>query len=479
MGIDTLTAPARGASLPEAPPASSRGLLAHLLAPVDAASLAVFRMMFELLVTVEALRYLLFGWVRKYYLLPEFHFKYLYFEWVRPLSPELMYDVFAAMALAGSFLAVGLFYRAAAVVAFLTITYMFLLEQALYLNHIYLFGLLALMLCTMSPHRVWSLDRLMWRWEGPGTVPAWQLWALRAQMGIVYFYGGIAKLNPDWLRCEPVRTWLQARASLPVVGPLLTQEWMAWFISYGGLLFDLLVIPLLLWRRTRWLALAAAVFFHTSNNFFFSIGIFPFLGIASTLLFLEPDWPRRLLACLPGRAAQRTVSPALALPSAPPVLGRPQGMILALAGVYFVVQLLLPLRHRLYPGDVAWTEEGHRFAWRMKLRDKSARMEVTVRDPDSGREWRLEHGEHLYPWQAAEAAGRPDMLVQYAHYLRQRYMSTEGLRDAEVYVRSRCRLNFHAEQDLVDSKVNLAGVRRRLWPPAEWILPRRSPQQPT
>lgn len=33
-------------------------------------------------------------------------------------------------------------------------------------------------------------------------------------------------------------------------------------------------------------------------------------------------------------------------------------------------QILYPLRHHLYPGDVTWNELGHRYSWRMKLRDK-------------------------------------------------------------------------------------------------------------
>ena len=32
---------------------------------------------------------------------------------------------------------------------------------------------------------------------GDGSVPAWTVWLLRGQMVLVYFYAGVAKLNPD------------------------------------------------------------------------------------------------------------------------------------------------------------------------------------------------------------------------------------------------------------------------------------------
>src|SRR5690606_10618868 len=94
------------------------------------------------------------------------------------------------------------------------------------------------------------------------TAPAWALWLLRIQVGIPYFYGGLAKLNPDWLRGEPLRDWLLELAEHPLVGPVVSYETVVYFFSYGGLLFDLLVVPALLWRKTRPFAFALALAFH-------------------------------------------------------------------------------------------------------------------------------------------------------------------------------------------------------------------------
>ena len=40
---------------------------------------------------------------------------------------------------------------------------------------------------------------------------------------------------------------------------------------------------------------------------------------------------------------------------------------MAFLALYIFLQCVIPLRHYLYPGDVNWTLEGDRMAWRMKL----------------------------------------------------------------------------------------------------------------
>ena len=67
---------------------------------------------------------------------------------------------------------------------------------------------------------------------------------------------------------------------------------MVYFYSYGGLLLDLLAVPLLLWRRTRLLTFVALILFHINNAYMFSIGIFPWLMIAATTIYFDPAWPK-------------------------------------------------------------------------------------------------------------------------------------------------------------------------------------------
>src|SRR5439155_3568755 len=119
---------------------------------------------------------------------------------------------------------------------------------------------------------------------------------LRAQMGVVYFFAGVAKIAPDWLHGEPMRAWLKQQIRFPLLARVLHQEWAAYGANYASLAIDLFIVPFLLWRRTRLLAFCVAIIFHLLNAQIFPLDIFPWLAIAATTLFLSPSWPRRIIS---------------------------------------------------------------------------------------------------------------------------------------------------------------------------------------
>ncbi len=431
-------------------------LTAKLGAPLDNASLVFFRLGFGLLMLWNTVRYILDGRVVKYYVKPTFHFKYYGFEWVEPLTSSGMHALFLGMTVLCAFIAVGLFYRVSTALFFLAFTYTFLLEEARYLNHYYLVCLLSLLLVFMPANGALSVDALLWPRRRRRHTPAWTVWLLRAQLGIVYFFGGIAKLNWDWLRARPMAEWLAARPdTVPLIGVLFTQEWMGYVFAYGGLLFDLLVVWFLLWRKTRPYAFAVAVLFHLTNARLFQIGVFPWMMIAATTIFFEPDWPRRFLGLEPASATSA-------------VVGRRPRWLFVLA-IYLLIQVLLPLRHLLYPGVVSWTEEGHAFAWHMKLRDKEAKVTLVLRDPVDRRIVVIDPGQELVDWQYDKMAGRPDMILQYAHHVARREAQAAG-HEVEVRARTSVSLNGRPHQPIIDPEVDLATQPRSLRP-ARWILP--------
>lgn len=443
----------------------SRSLAAGLFVPVDGASLACFRAAFGAIMAWEVARYFGHGWIAANYIRPTFHFTYYGFGWMSPWPGDGMYVHFAALGILAVCIMLGLFYRWAAALFFLGFAHVFLIDQAYYLNHFYLIVLLSLLLAVIPAHRVLSLDAARRPEPRASAVPVWALWLLRAQVAIPYFYGGLAKLNADWLRGEPIRAWLAERTEIPLIGPLLTHEWAPLLFAYGGLLFDLLVVPLLLWRPSRAYAFGAALVFHGLNAILFQIGVFPWLMLAATTLFLPPDWPRHL---------------GLKLGDPPPqasAQARPQGpsqlVTFVALGTYLAVQALVPLRHLVYPGDVNWTEEGHRFSWHMKLRDKEAEGVFFVKDAPE-RPWRpVQPREHLSPRQAAKMLATPDMILQYAHHLAA-LARREGYEAVLVRARVSASLNSRRPQLLVDPSVDLAGQPRTL-EAAGWILPLREP----
>ena len=416
--------------------------------PVDAASLAVFRMAFGLLMFFESVVYLTNGWVRELYGSPEFHFTFPGFDWVRPWPGDGMTVAFVVMAAASLMMALGLFYRMAAVVVFLVLTHVFLIDAAEYLNHLYLICLIAFLLVFAPAHRIWSLDAMRRPEPRVRTIPMAWIWLLRIQIGIPYFYGGIAKLNGDWLRGEPMRMWLERRSDFPWVGRWFTEEWVVYFFSYGGLILDLAFVPMLLWKRTRLAAYGLVICFNGINAWLFDIGIFPWMMMAASLVFFPPDWPRF------GRGAKRNEETRAKQP-----FGKP---MMAAMAVWVAVQLLIPLRHWLYPGDVAWTEEGHMFSWRMKLRDKQAQeMTFRIRDPESGHEWGIEPGDFLTDRQKVRMAGQPDLIHQFALHLAEEYRKEYGS-ELEVRVNAIVSLNGGKPAALIDPEVNLAAQPRDL-----------------
>src|SRR5688572_32950335 len=146
-----------------------------LLAPVDGASLAAFRVMFGLLLAWEVVRYFHYGWIERYYLQPTFFFTYPLFDFLAPWPGWGMYAHFAVLGLLALCIALGLFYRAAAALFWLAFTYVFLLDKTNYLNHFYLISLLSFLLILVPAHQVASLDRLRRFRSAPETVPYWSL----------------------------------------------------------------------------------------------------------------------------------------------------------------------------------------------------------------------------------------------------------------------------------------------------------------
>jgi hypothetical protein len=429
--------------------------------PVDAASLVAFRIAFGVLMFVEVLRYFFHGWIEQYFIVPIFHFTYFGFGWVRPWAGPGMYIHFAVLGLLALFVAAGIWYRASAALFFLGFTHVFLLEQARYLNHFYLICLLGLLLVFVPAHRAFSVDA----WRRPeirsDVVPGWTINVLRAQIGIPYFYAGIAKLNADWLSGNPLRGWLATATDFPVFGPLFVYEAVVMLFAFGALLFDLLVVPLLLWHRTRPAAFGLAVLFHAMNSRLFDIGIFPPLMIAATCVFFPPDWPRRIW-----RRVRRSTAPA-ERPGAVPWWSRSR-RTMAFVVVYLVAQVAVPLRHFLYPGDVNWTEEGHRFSWHMMLREKSGEVEFVGTQVSAGVSFPVDPVDYLTGWQIAAMKLRPDMILQFCHLVADDLSRTVG--PVEIRVKSSLSLNGRPAQWLIDPSVNLAAQPRTLWP-APWIVP--------
>ncbi|MCB9752911.1 MAG: HTTM domain-containing protein [Myxococcales bacterium] len=435
-------------------------LRAALLRPVDIASLVTFRALFGALMLISVLRFWARGWIAELYVEPAFHFTYWGFDWVRPWPGAGMYAHFAALAGLALCVALGLRYRVAMVGFFLAFTYVELLEKAAYLNHYYFISALSLLMIAPPAAGALSLDARRDPTRRRAHAPAFMLWALRLQVALVYVYAGVAKLNADWLGCAlPLSIWLKAHTAIPLVGPWLGADALAYAMSLAGAAFDL-TIPLLLLLlpgRLKLAAYACALGFHTITGLLFPIGMFPWIMSACALLLLPPDWPR----ALPPLA--RALPPPT--PATPEPLTPARRVLIAALALHLAIQLLLPWRHLLYPGDVAWNEEGGRFAWRVMLVEKVGSVTLRLRDPVSGRRWTVHPEDHLTPLQAKEMSVQPDMILAFARWVAARHGAP-----VEVRADALVTMNGRPAARLVDPARDLARERDTLRP-KPWILP--------
>lgn len=437
---------------------------------VSGDSVAVFRILFGSLVAIGALRFLARGWVDALYLDPANHLTYVGLDWVQPLPGPFMHLVLVAVAACGLCIAIGWHTRIAAVLFTVGFTYTELIDAALYLNHYWYLILTGVLLSILPVGHRWSLDARAGRIERSATVPIGVLWALRAQLAVVYCFAGIAKLQGDWLlRAEPMSTWLADRTDVVLVGPLLAVPATAHLFSWAGALFDCTIVGWLSWRRSRPWAYAAVVVFHGATALLFQIGLFPWVMILLTPVFFEPDWPGRLARWVTNRrssqpraagscSAERGASSEDRVVAGRrlPRLGR--GVVAALV-LLVVVELALPLRHLALPGDVRWNEAGYYGAWRVMLTEKGGAVTFRVTDRATGHTWEVDPTLVLTDWQAAQAAVRPDLLLATAHLVADHYGGRDGT-PVEVRADAWLSMNGSASSRVVDPALDLASVPR-------------------
>ncbi|MEO0437878.1 MAG: HTTM domain-containing protein [Pseudomonadota bacterium] len=452
-------------------------LAERLFAPKDIAALAVFRMLLGALMCFGALRFIRNGWIERMYVEPDFHFKFWGFEWVAVPSQAWLYALYGGIALTAFMVSIGAFYRVAIIAFWCLFTYAELMDVTTYLNHYYLVSLLSLILCFLSPHRAWSIDA----WRKPelasATLASWQTYWLRYQVGLLYFYAGMAKFEPDWLlHAQPLNIWLPPHSGLPLLGPFLELTWVHYAFSWFAFLFDTTIIGFMLWKRARPYAFVVILVFHYFTHLFFNIGLFPLIMVFSVLVFFEADWPRKIFRFLSLASIVDKQKEPSKVTCSEGLAWRPPSVFYASAIAFFCAfQFLFPLRQWLYPGTVLWHEQGMRFSWRVMVREKSGSLQYRVIYGGERKATLVSPNQYLTEDQYREMAGQPDMVLQLAHHIRDEY-TARGLAPVEVYADSRVSLNGRLAHRMIDPTVDLAQVEDTLRE-AAWITdaPSESP----
>ncbi|MDX2127541.1 MAG: HTTM domain-containing protein [Chloroherpetonaceae bacterium] len=445
---------------------AQRNLLAWLTVPVSSAPFAVFRVLFGFALVFSSIRFIILGWIDDQYISPVFHFSYYGFSWVKPLPPIMLYGLYGLMTLAALLILIGFYYRIATVCFFILFNYFELLDKAYYLNHYYFVSLTVFLLIVIPTHSRLSIDCYLKPERYRVRLPRWNLILLQLQIGCVYFFAGIAKMNADWLfDALPLRIWLPAHNDLPLVGSIFSYVETAFVFSWAGMLFDTLIVFFLLWKRTQFFAYATVVLFHSITGLLFPIGLFPLVMIFSTPLFFHHQFHDRLVFWIESKNFFIYTSKSINHPLQQGFSVIHQFFFFS----YITLQILIPLRSFLYSGNLYWTENGYRFSWRVMLMEKSGEATFYVKDSTTGREGMVINREFLNATQEKQMSFQPDMILEFAHFLHNHY-SQKGMKNPEVRAEVYVTLNGRPSQLFIDSTRNLALETENFFE-KKWVLP--------
>lgn len=449
----------------------------YLFTSIDNSALIVFRVFFGFLITLQAWGEIVTGKGRKIFVDPDFTFNFIGFDFLQtfPGTGPQMYGWMVVMGIFGVMIMLGYKYRIAIIGYAIMWSTVYFMQKSAYNNHYYLMMLLLWIMAIFPAHRAFSLDAKFNPSIRATTMPRWVTVVIIVQLWIVYTYASIAKFYPDWLDATVPQILMWSRRDYWLIGDLLQERSIHWIISYVGILFDGLIIPLLLWKRTRKWAFRISIFFHLFNSIVFQIGIFPYLSLAFTVFFYDPKYIGKLfLARFRPSLEQDEIVTAEHLETSqlrnqsPNIPTWGTSFIVVLL-IYFIIQIALPLRQHFIEDNVLWTEEGHRLSWRMMLRSKGGNVTFTIEDKETCKRTTVNQDEYLSKTQKRNVRSKPDVIWQFAQILKKE--QAELGNDVAVYARCSIKVNGRKSKKLIDHTVDLASVEWDWWNHNEWVLP--------
>lgn len=405
------------------------------------------------------------GWINELYIQPKFHFSYYGFEWVKPLG-DYTYLIFVLCFISSFLVMIGFRYRFSIVLFFLSFTYIELMDKTTYLNHYYFISILSFLLIFIPCNAIFSVDNLINKRKFV-KVPKWNIDVLKLLITIVYLYAGLAKINSDWLfEAMPLKIWLQSKYDLPLIGNnLLQMKWVHYAMSWGGMLYDLSIPFLLMINRTRVIAFLLVIFFHVFTLILFPIGMFPHIMIFSSMIFFSSKFHKKIID---------RICSLIILNNKPELISlefydSPYKKIkLIIVSVFFLIQLIVPFRYQLYPGELFWHEQGYRFSWRVMLIEKIGYTNFKIFDPETSSSFMVDSSEYLTPVQEKQMSFQPDFILEFSHFLGKKFSSKS--KRVEVYADSFVALNGRPSQRFIDPNVNLYDEKES-FKNKNWVLP--------
>lgn len=434
---------------------------------IDNSQIIIFRIFFGLLMAVECWGSIATGWVKETFVEPQFSFTFIGLEWTNFLLGNTMYYIYGFLGFMGILIMLGAFYRITTILFALGWSLVYFMQKEHYNNHYYLVMLIAWFMVFIPANRYKSIDIWIWPQIRSNYIYLWTRLIFILQLLIVYTYAAVAKIYPGWMngdflmiRYVGVARWAEKNIAWEPLTEVLRSREFAQGFSWLGFGFDLLIVPLLLWKKTRVVAFFAALFFHIFNSVTLHIGIFPYFALALAVFCFPAESMRKLFF------PRKTTFVAGSNEFQP--RHKNQTIFTFIFWTYILWQIYLPVRHWHIPGDVLWTEEGHRLSWRMMLRTKSATTQFFMVDKESGKRSSVNLNEYMTQLQRNRVSARPDMIWQFAQYLK-KDQQKKG-KEVSVFVSSRVAINGGPYHEYIDKETDLANTKWKYFGHQDWIL---------
>ncbi len=415
-----------------------RSYLAH---PCDAVGLGLFRAVFGIILLMHVLVYRSPAILQEFYLSTDFYFSFPLFHWLHlpQPTPELLVWLTRVMIVSSIMLALGVLYRFAAGAYFVAFGYLFLLEKTYFNNHYYLILLFLFLLIITGADRFAALGPKLLGKAKERVVPYWHFFIFQILISLMFFFSGVAKLHPDWISGKVTQIIFAG-----------ADEWFIIFTALMGLIIDLSLGFMLMRRDKRKSGIFVMLCFAVFVKYMLNIGVFPYILIACSLLFIDPDYIRRILNVY--RRRDRKLKFDEEEINASRQVSMP---VFVFVIVFILIQVVVPLRHWIYPGAVNWNRFGDKFAWRMFAQENIGHIDFFVTDVLTGETIEVPRLLGINVATYMDMAQIPDMIIPYAGYLNQHY-AKQGMYNPIVTVNALVSKNGRNFAMLIDPVKNLA-----------------------
>lgn len=466
-------------------------LYSFLFQLIDSSIVSFFRIIFGCFMVYQMIYYYEVDYTFQFMKGPEVLFPYYGLSFLKPLSIGALKAIHFGMFASAILITLGFLYRYAMMFFFLGFSYFTFIDKTLYNNHLYLIALIAFVMIFIEADKKYSLRAKFSKKQLVKVVPAWNQYILIFLISLPYFFGGIAKLSSNWLDTNLTSVIIK-QSNGSFLYQLLPETILNNLITYGGVLFDLSIVFILLNKRTRKVGLLLVVIFSLINGtiLFSDIGIFPFFMICSTILFLNSDKVGAFLDVFLVKKAtekkfknkqerkefmakQRLVNQANNT-----IENKKEGWnnfrrATAFYILVFVIfHLLFPFRYMFLTTNPEWTGIASRFSWRMKMQTRNVtEFDMSLTDTKTSNTYHLDGKSYVTKNQYIHMLEDPFTFIHLSKYISEKLERESGIVNPSIKAKIKVEFNGLPNQYMISPNVDLTKLSESPFEDASWIPP--------